>query len=555
MQTPSSRAPNADQIDLQQVFGTLRRSALWLFLIPALAIGGTYWLSRRQLPVYEATASVVALDNDAQNSLINNTLVTAPPLPQGAVEQVMHSRGLVNSVLARLQKTDLDPAIVARIRRDLMDELADNSFSRFKVRARLDPQQRGVYELRARAETPLAAEQLAQAGVESLIEWDNKRAKQGVIRSRESLQGQLRDLTTRIQATPPGSLERQSLVAARGQVLQNLSQVAVLETAASGTLVPVAEPVAPRAPVSPRPLRNAALAGLLALCLTAAGVLLNDSLRRRANGPEDLLPLGLPLLGQLPLLRRKNLRQGFLWASRSGPMYESVGFLRINVQSLLLGSEHRRLVVSSAYPSEGKSSVTAALAESLSDSGLRVLVIDADLRRPSQLKVWSPDQLATHPLPGTVPTLPPATTLVDMFLRPDAAYVTRVSTHVDLLPAGTPARGGSAISILNQPAFRTHLERWSEGYDYVLIDTPPMLSLPDTLAVAPFTDGVLLVVEAGKTRLADVERTIQNARVANVRVLGLVLNKLVRTGSAYAYGYSYASEQQTEPQALQTSRT
>ncbi|WP_216320587.1 tyrosine-protein kinase domain-containing protein [Deinococcus aestuarii] len=538
MQTSPPRGPSADQIDLRQVFGTLRRSAPLLLLAPALVAGGTYALTKRQPPTYESSASVIAVDNDAQNSLINNTLVTAPPLPQGAVEQVMRSRSLLNDVVGRLEQTDLGPALVGTIRRDLTNELAERDFTRFKVRARLDPQQRGVYELRAQAETPEAARLLAEAGVRSLIAWDNDRAKQGVIRSRQSLQEQLRSLTVRINATPPGNLERQSLVAARGQLLQNLSQVAVLETAASGTLVLVSEPVAPLTPVSPRPLRNAALAGLLALFLTAAGALLSDSLRRRVDGPADLLPLGLPLLGQLPLLRRRSLGEGFIQASRSGPLYESVGFLRINVLSLLPEGGQRRLVISSTYPGEGKSSVTAALAESLGASGMRVLVIDADLRRPTQLKVWSPERLATHPLPGTRPGLPPATTVPDMFLHPEAAHVTRVSPGVDLLPAGTSQRAGGVTGLLSQPAFRTHLDRWSQGYDYVLIDTPPMLSLPDTLAVAPYTDGILLVVEGGKTRLADVERTLQNARVAKVKVLGLVLNKVARASSTYSsYGY------------------
>lgn len=124
-----------------------------------------------------------------------------------------------------------------------------------------------------------------------------------------------------------------------------------------------------------------------------------------------------------------------------------------------------------------------------------------------------------------------------MFLRPNAAHATRVGTNVDLLPAGTPHRGDGAGGILNQPAFRTYLDRWAQGYDYVLIDTPPMLGLPDTLAVAPYTDGVILVVEGGKTRLNDVERSLQNARVANVKMLGIVLNKIARTSDTYyAYG-------------------
>ncbi|MFC6665041.1 hypothetical protein ACFP9V_06505 [Deinococcus radiopugnans] len=320
---------------------------------------------------------------------------------------------------------------------DLSRELSANSFNRLKVRARLDTQQRGVYEIQAQGETPEAARQLAEDGVAALLDWDNARAKQSVTRSRQSLQGQLQNLTARIEAIND-PLERQSLVAARGQVLQNLSQMAVLETAATGTLLPVAEAVAPTRPVSPRPLRNAALAGLLALFLATGLVLLSDSLRRRVNGTEDLLPLGLPVLAQLPLVRRRNLAQGFLPASHSGPLYESIGFLRINVQSMLGDREHRRLVISSSYPGEGKSSMTAALAESLGAAGQRVLVIDADLRRPTQLKVWGPDRIGTHALPGTDASLPPANTVTEMFLRPDAAHATRVGTNVDLLPAGTP---------------------------------------------------------------------------------------------------------------------
>ncbi|GGL95408.1 exoP [Deinococcus aerolatus] len=505
-----------------------------------------YGLSSRQASVYESVASIISVDNNAQNSLINNTLVTAPPLPPGAVERVMHSRSLVSDVGERLERSNLDPGIIQQIRSDLNRELATRSFTRFKVRALLDAQQRGVYEIRAQGETPEAARQLAETSVAALLAWDNARAKESVTRSRQSLQGQLQNLTARLAAVSD-PLERQSLLAARGQVLQDLAQVSVLEAAATGTLTKVAEAEAPIAPISPRPLRNAVLAGLLSLLLVTMGVLVSDSLRRRVNGPEDLLHLGLPVLAQLPLVRRKQLAAGFLPASHSGPLYEGLGFLRINLQSLLGEGEGRRLVISSSYPGEGKSSLTAALAESLGMSGQKVLVLDADLRRPTQLKVWAPDRIGTHPLLGTDLTLPPANTMTEMFLRPAAAHATQVAHNVDLLPANVARNGGAGL--LNQPAFRSSLDRWTQGYDYVLIDTPPMLGLPDTLAVAPHTDGVILVVESGKTRLADVERSLQNARVAGVRVLGIVLNKVARGADAYAY-YGYgASAPLTAPTA------
>ncbi|GGL82582.1 exoP [Deinococcus aerolatus] len=486
--------------------------------------------------MYESSASIIAVDPTAQNSLLKDTVLTAPPLPQGAVQEVLHSQNIVNNIINSLEKSSLSPEVIREISGDLKKELSANVFKRVEVRARLDPQQRGVYEISAQGETPEAARLLAETSVAALLAWDTARAKQGVTRSLESLQAQLKNLTERIESVDE-PLERESLLSARGQLLQNLSQLVVLETAATGTLIPVADAVAPNRPVSPRPLRNAALAGLLSLFLVTGLVLLSDSLRRRVNGTEDLLPLGLPVLAQLPLLRRRHLAAGFLPAAHSGPLYEGIGFLRINVQSMLGNREHRRLVISSSYPGEGKSSTTAALAESLGAAGQKVLVIDADLRRPTQLKVWSPDRIGTHPLLGTDLTLPPATTVTEMFLRPDAAYATRVGTNVDLLPAGTPHRGDGAGGILSQPAFRTYLDRWAQGYDYVLIDTPPMLGLPDTLAVAPYTDGVILVVEGGKTRLNDVERSLQNARVANVKMLGIVLNKIARTSDTYyAYG-------------------
>ena len=133
-----------------------------------------------------------------------------------------------------------------------------------------------------------------------------------------------------------------------------------------------------------------------------------------------------------------------------------------------------------------------------------------------------------------------------MFTRPDAAYATNVAPNVDLLPAGTPQRGDSGASILNQPAFSAHLEQWAQGYDFVLIDTPPMLLLPDTLAVAPYTDGVIMVVENGKTRTADVQRSLQNARAAGVQVLGVVLNKVMRRRDAY-YQYGYGDTGASAP--------
>lgn len=551
MQSPTIRTPNPDEIDLRQVFSTLRRYAPAIILTTALATGGAYWVSQRQPRVYEASGSVLAVDNRTNNAILAQSSVAAPPLPEGAVDEALHSRGVVEDIISRLEKSTLDPALVAKIRQDLRNELADNSFNRFRIRARVDQLQRGVYEIRASAESAVASQVMAQAGVEALIAWDTERARGNLTVVRRGLQQRVQDLERRYRAAPADSVQRQALLTALSQVQEDLSQLSVFETIATGSLSIVAEPVEPRSPVAPRPLRNAALAGLLALFLSAGGALLTESLRRRVNTAEDLAALGLPVLGQLPLLRRRQVQQGFVTASRSGQLYESIGFLRINVMSLLQDRPHKRLVVSSAYPSEGKSSVTGALAESFAMTGLRVLIIDADLRRPSQLKVWSsnvPEARELVPLPGAVASVQAASTLSAAFLNPEGAHAVRVAQNVDLLPAGTGLRGSGAASILTRPNFIPLVDRWAQAYDVVLIDTPPMLGLPDTLAVAPHTDGVMLIVEAGKSRLADIERTLQNATVANVRILGFALNKISRTDAGYYgyYGYGYGGYGESE---------
>lgn len=528
MQIP---VPNVrpDEIDLRQVLTVLRRAALPILGATALVAGATYAYSLRQPKLYASVSSVLAAQDASQNSLINNTLVTAPPLPQGAVEEAVHSRGVVNDVSRRLRASGLDPQLLVKIQIDLSREIADQSFARLKIKAKLDPQQRGVYEISGTAESPQAAQILTDAGVQALLAWDTARAQSGVQRARRSLEAQLRDLDTRIAALAPGSVDQQSLIAARGQVAQNLAQIAVFEQAASGPLSLVAEANEPRTPVTPRPLRTTALAALLALFLAAGAALLLDTLRRRVDNAEDLMDFGHPVLAQLPSLKSKALLNGVVQAARSGTLYEAVGFLRLNILNAPRTGERaaRRIVVSSSRPGEGKSSVTAILADAFATAGLKVLLIDADLYRATQHVIWRADPVLTLGAPPLLVAKPDA----------DGARPIGIAKNLDLIPAGSHR---NAAGIITSPGFPDRLDRWTVGYDIVLIDTPPLVNVSDALALAALSDGLIFVVEAGQTREAEVERALQNIRVANVPLLGFVLNKQSSPHAGYSgYGYSY----------------
>lgn len=532
LQTASRPRPS-DEVDLAQVLAVLRRHALPLLLAPVLVAGGTYLLFSRQAPTYEAVTSVMAAQIDNSNSVLSGATVTAPQLPQGAVEEVVHSRQTVNRMVGLITESDLPVPVKASITRDLQAELANDSFGRIAVRARLDNQQRGVYELRASAETPEAARVLATAATKSLLEWDLQRARQGAGRARRNLQEQLENISARLAASPPGSVDRQSLIAARGQLVLTLSQATVFEEGAVGNLTLLAEANAPRVPVSPKPRRNAALAALLTLFAGAGLALLLDSLRRRVRSTTDVLSLDVPALGELPRLPRAK-RGNTVEAARSGVLYEAAGFLRVSL-SAVIPSRNVLLAVTSARPREGKSSVVASLATSYALTNKRVLIIDLDMHRPTQQEFWSIGSRPWVPLPGA--TEGHQTTVVQAIERPEHASAVDVGQGVHLLPAGEGGR--RAASLLSAPGLPELLRRWAGAYDVVLIDTPPVLSVADTFVIAPHTDGLILVVESNETSIPEVQRVLQTVRTSQAKLLGVVVNKIRRGQQGYDYSYSY----------------
>lgn len=536
-QTPlgPNRPSPSDEIDLKKVFAVLRRWALPLLAAP-LAIGGlTYAIFRQQAPTYESVTSILSTQPTAANTALSGASVSAPQLPQGAVEQVIHSRPLVEQMRDVIRDTSLAAAEKQTLLSDLETALLGGRVDRLSVRARLDTQQRGVYEIRATGPSPEAAQQLARAASLALLTWDLNRAREGISRARQNLQRQLSSLGGRLQTLPPGSPERESISAARGQLILDLSQATVLEEGAVGSLSLLVEANTPQASIAPRPARNAALAALLTLFTGIGLALLLDALRRRIRGVTDVINLGLPTLGEMPKLPRTQ-RSQTVEAATKGALYEAAGFVRVNLMPLL-PETGALIAVTSARSGEGKSTVTVTIATSFALADKRVLVIDLDLHRPVQQEFWPLAGRSWMPLPGA--TQPQQTTVSQALARPDQASAIDVGHGVHLLPAGDSGR--QATSLLNRPEFSTLLLRWAQAYDVVVIDTPPVLSVADAFVIARHTNGMVLVIEGGQTSVPEVQRVIQGAASTQSRLLGVVLNKVSRSDQSY-YSYSYAQQ-------------
>lgn len=554
-QNNPSRGLNAEDFEFQRVLGSVRRHALPILTAGLLAGGLTGYLTSRQAPVYEAVSTVVASRTDGSgSSVVNNSLVTAPQLPQGAVEQALHSQGVVNSIIGRLKKNkELSAVQVAGLTATLQNNLVTDTWKNLKIDSKLDYQQAGTYGVKVQAGTPVEARVLADESVAALLAWDVSRAQRRVSKARSGLEAQLKSLDLQLNASTASPQDRATLTTARAQVVQNLAQVAVLELSATGSLDPVAEAIEPNKPVSPQPLKSGLLGGLLGLLLASGAALLTDSLRRRVYGEQDVTNFGIPLLGKLPRLATGDLRGGLIEAARSGALYMGAGFLRVNVMSQMPPGKPRRIVVSSARPGEGKSSVTATLATGMAASGLKVLIVDADLHRPTQPQVW---QAFGNPMWHLMPScnlanidprrtmLEPAQTLSTALDRLDEVQVLAVAENIDLLPAGRPMKDSS--SVVGHPKLPEALERWGEAYDVVLIDTPPLLVLSDALAFAAYTEGLVLVTEAGVTSSKELERAVNSVQTVGARLLGIVLNKQTRREDSSYYGYGYRYETPTK---------
>ncbi|MFZ5591380.1 MAG: CpsD/CapB family tyrosine-protein kinase [Bacillota bacterium] len=207
------------------------------------------------------------------------------------------------------------------------------------------------------------------------------------------------------------------------------------------------------------------------------------------------------------------------------PVAEAYRILRTNIQFSGLDRSLRSLLVTSSAPNEGKSLTVANLAAAFAQSGPRVLIVDADLRKPTQHKLFSISNLQ-----GLTSVLLGQMELADAVHRvpPHALYV---------LPTG-PIPPNPA-ELLGSQRMREFIREATAAYDLVFFDTPPVVSVTDAALLGAVVDGVLLVVEAGKTKIELAQKARQLLSNVQARLLGVVLNKVGEGSSDYYYYYHY----------------
>jgi len=321
-------------------------------------------------------------------------------------------------------------------------------------------------------------------------------------------------------------------------ILSQLYQARITRGAAA-PYVDVLDPATGASPM-PGPGRVAVvLGGLLGLILGVGAAFFLEYLDRTVRTSSDVESLlGIPVLGVIPSLRRldDDVEGAAAMAGRGRPLVvamdpldpaaEAYRNLRMNLMFMSSDEEPIRTVLfSSPGPSEGKSTTAVNFAVMLAQQGQRVLLIDADLRRPSLHRAL--DLLRE----------PGLTNLLIGDAEPRETVRPNVLPNLDFLPSGPFPPNPSEL--LNSKTMVRLIEEFEGRYDQVIIDSPPVLAVTDSAILSVHTDGVVIVLRSGEKEQRAAERAVGQLRRLGVRVFGAVLNAVSTANPDESYYLQY----------------
>jgi polysaccharide biosynthesis transport protein len=285
----------------------------------------------------------------------------------------------------------------------------------------------------------------------------------------------------------------------------------------------------PTQPVSPNKKLYLVLGMMLGLVIGVGAAVIREALSRRIRDAEDVVTLtGLPVLGSIAERRGAKREALIMLYNPSSVRAEEYRRVRTNLDAFIHESDMRSFVVSSAAPGEGKTLIAANLGVAFAQAGHRVVLVDADLRRPRLA-----DAMGLAPVRGLSEVL-------ENGLPVEHALASRPDLPLDVLAAGTPPRNPSEL--LGSRRFAAVLHELSVRADLVILDTPALLPTSDAAVVARLTAGAVLVARAGSTRSNQFVSAVESLFSVEARVLGVVINRITARSAAYPHGAAYVSQ-------------
>ncbi|MCE7988302.1 MAG: polysaccharide biosynthesis tyrosine autokinase [Caldilinea sp. CFX5] len=524
--TPSPETPAG--IDLRTILRLLRYWA-WLLLLGALVGAGLgYAASIQSLPIYRTEVLLlieetrplyntdIALPERTSTylELINQGLMLekvaqalqVDPQQLAATITAMRVEAIRNTQLFRVYVEGYHPdylvAAANILPQVLSDEITNVRTERFAESRR---------NLTTQIDAIKAQIEVTQSNVDRL----------GTPRSTQQ-ENQLRDLQTVLA-------QQQNSYA---NLVQSFENLRLVELQAMDNIAAVRSAKAPQAPISGNTIPNILLGSIVGIALMVTVITLIEYLDDRVRSPHLIQDtLGAIVLGAIDVIRTQSsnstLSEKLIAAvAPRHPVAEAYRSIRTNLRFSTIDSRLRTLVVTSSSAGEGKSVTAANLAIVMAQLGLSVVLVDADLRKPTQHKLFGLKRQ-----PG----------LSDALLADDAPpqhYLQEVDVpNLRLLPSGMMPP--NPAELLSSQRMRHLLDALHAAVDVVILDTPPLLVVTDAAVLASYVRDVVLIVNAKRTQRSTLMRAIEALHKIDAHLCGVIVNELSRSTRSYAYYGDY----------------
>jgi succinoglycan biosynthesis transport protein ExoP len=514
----------------------------WLLvLLAGLAGGVAYYISAMQTPIYQASTLVMINAAPSSSNAAYGSVVTSQQLVE-TYAQIITTQPVLDGVKQQLGITTLDAKSI-----------------------QVDPiQSTQLLTVTVDDTDPLRAAAIANALVSVFATQLQQDQSARYADSQRNLENQMAAMELQIQTTttslnsltdtPENVVTRSSLQVNLTQLqnsysflLQSYSQLRLAVAQSTSTVVQKDPAIPDLIPVKPQPVRSAILAAVVGLLLAGGVIFLIEFLDDTIRDPQEVTrKWGVPVLGIItrfkpigsPLITIKQPR---------APVSEAFRSLRTSLEFAAVDSPLRSILITSPSPQDGKTTVATNLACVIAQAQHTVLVIDADMRRPQIHKRFQ----VMNRLGLSNKLVQPKDQLSGSIQNTELPLL-QVITSGSLPPDPSELLGSVKMQEL--------MSSLEEKFDFLLIDTPPVMMVTDAVVLASRVDGVILVVKPSVTKRTELHHVIDQLRQVNARLLGVVLNDVdvgrarysnyrrYYTSSKYKYykGYYHADAKSTK---------
>ncbi len=523
------------QADLRQYLSLLWRWS-WLIILAALLAGGAaYITSQFQDPVYQATTTLLINEATTAQTSDYTAILTSERLAR-TYSEMLTKRPVLDEVLLRMEALGVS----------IGNEDIDAFKKTITVQLVRDTQ---LIELSVENTDPDGAALIANTVVDVFTEQNQALQASRFAESKTSLEqqltrldGQIHNVVAELEGlgdTTASETERSRLEAevtqyrqTYSQVLQSYEQIRVSEAQSTSNVVQVEPAITPETPIRPRVMMNTALALVVGGMLAVGAIFLMEALDDTIKSPDDVTrQLGLPVLGTI---MRHDTTNGTLVTvgSPRSPTAEAFRSLRTNIQYASVDHPIRTLLITSPSAGAGKSTISANLGIAMAQGGKSAVIVDADMRRPTQHK--------HHGLANRFG-------LSSIFVYPNSFSTGEALPEGTMQPSKTD--GLSVVTsgknppnpseLLASEKMNQFLQRLKLDHDMVIVDSPPLMAVTDAAVLAPRVDGVLLVVKPGDTKLDAALQAVEQLRRVGANLIGVVINEVDPRSGRYGYYYRY----------------